>query len=62
MRHTTAGAGGYGDPRRRDPELVLADVIDGKVTAEGAERDYGVVVRKAPWRVDMEATARMRDR
>jgi N-methylhydantoinase B len=62
MRHTTAGAGGYGDPRRRDPELVLADVIDGKVTAEGAERDYGVVVRKAPWRVDLEATARMRDR
>jgi N-methylhydantoinase B len=62
MRHTTAGAGGYGDPRRRDPELVLADVIDGKVTAEGAERDYGVVVRKAPWRVDLEATARMRNR
>ena len=62
MRHTTAGAGGYGDPRRRDPELVLADVIDGKVTPEAAERDYGVVVRKAPWRVDMEATTKMRNR
>jgi N-methylhydantoinase B len=62
MRHTTAGAGGYGDPRRRDPELVLADVIDGKVTPEGAERDYGVVVRRAPWRVDAVATERLRNR
>ena len=60
VRHTTAAAGGYGDPRRRDPELVLADVVDGKVTPEGAERDYGVVVRRAPWRVDSEATTRLR--
>jgi N-methylhydantoinase B len=60
VRHTTAAAGGYGDPRRRDPELVLADVIDGKVTPEGAERDYGVVVRRAPWRVDMESTTNIR--
>ena len=60
VRHTTAAAGGYGDPLRRDPDLVLADVIDGKVTPEGAERDYGVVVRRAPWRVDLEATTRMR--
>lgn len=60
IRHTTAAAGGYGDPLRRDPELVLADVIDGKVTPEGAQRDYGVVVRRAPWRVDIEATTSMR--
>jgi len=60
VRHTTAAAGGYGDPLRRDPDLVLADVVDGKVTPEGAERDYGVVVRRAPWRVDIEATTRMR--
>jgi len=60
VRHTTAAAGGYGDPHRRDPELVLADVVDDKVTPEGAERDYGVVVRRAPWRVDIEATTKMR--
>lgn len=60
VRHTTAAAGGYGDPHRRDPELVLADVVDGKVTPEGAERDYGVVVRRAPWRVDIEATTKVR--
>lgn len=39
-----AGGGGYGDPRARDPERVLADVEDGAVSAEGARRDYGVVV------------------
>jgi N-methylhydantoinase B len=60
VRHTTAAAGGYGDPLRRDPDLVLADVIDGKVTPEGAERDYGVVVRRAPWRIDTAATVALR--
>ena len=51
VRHTTAGAGGYGDPLRRDPARVLADVRNGKVTREGAARDYGVVVLPSPWRV-----------
>ncbi|MCC6469920.1 MAG: hydantoinase B/oxoprolinase family protein [Alphaproteobacteria bacterium] len=39
-----AGGGGFGDPARRPPELVLADVRSGLVTAEGALRDYGVRV------------------
>lgn len=38
----TPGAGGYGDPRKRDPELVRNDVRDGKVSPESARRDYGV--------------------
>jgi N-methylhydantoinase B len=37
----TAGGGGYGDPARRDPAAVAADVVDGKVSNEGA-RGYGV--------------------
>lgn len=37
-----AGGGGYGDPRKRDPRLVLADVREGFVTKAGALRDYGV--------------------
>jgi N-methylhydantoinase B len=57
-RHVTAGGGGYGDPLLRDPARVLADVIAGKVTAEGARRDYGVVVRDG--RVDGDATAALR--
>ncbi|HEY6030868.1 MAG TPA: hydantoinase B/oxoprolinase family protein, partial [Gaiellaceae bacterium] len=36
------GGAGYGDPRQRDPELVLRDVVDGYVSLEAAERDYGV--------------------
>jgi len=39
-----AGAGGYGNPRQRPPEAVLADVQDGFVSARGALRDYGVSV------------------
>lgn len=37
-----AGGGGYGDPRERDPQAVAQDVADGRVSAEGAERDYGM--------------------
>jgi N-methylhydantoinase B len=39
-----AGAGGYGDPRKRDPQAVLADVQNGFVSVAGAKRDYGVAV------------------
>lgn len=38
------GAGGYGDPNARDPQAVLRDVRDGKVSIAGAESDYGVRV------------------
>ncbi len=38
------GAGGYGDPRDRDRDAILRDVRDGKVSAEKAKEDYGVVV------------------
>ncbi|MEI2384865.1 hydantoinase B/oxoprolinase family protein [Breoghania sp. JC706] len=41
----TAGGGGYGDPRLRDPDLVEADLENGLITEEAARRDYGV--RKA---------------
>lgn len=33
---------GYGDPMLRDPELVAADVRDGRLDALDAERIYGV--------------------
>ncbi len=37
-----AGGGGFGDPRARPREKVLADVRAGFVSAESAVRDYGV--------------------
>jgi N-methylhydantoinase B/oxoprolinase/acetone carboxylase alpha subunit len=39
--HRTAGGGGWGDPRERDPEAVRDDVLDGKVTPKAAEELYG---------------------
>lgn len=39
------GGAGYGDPLARDPEAVLRDVVNGYVSLEAAERDYGVVIR-----------------
>jgi N-methylhydantoinase B len=36
----TAGGGGYGDPKHRDRQRLSADLLDGYVTPEQAERDY----------------------
>jgi N-methylhydantoinase B len=38
---TEAGGGGIGDPRDRDPALIERDITLGRVTLEGATRDYG---------------------
>ena len=62
----SAGGGGYGDPLERDAEQVLEDVIDEYVSIEGAERDYGVVVRAVDpeideYELDHDATKRTRD-
>jgi N-methylhydantoinase B len=51
-----AGGAGYGDPLERDPELVLADVRDRKVSCERAKADYGVVVSDTGVSVDYQAT------
>ncbi|MBI4507447.1 MAG: hydantoinase B/oxoprolinase family protein [Chloroflexi bacterium] len=56
----SAGAGGYGDPRERDPQAVLDDVLDGYVSPERAREDYGVVVDLTRRAIDWEATRRLR--
>jgi N-methylhydantoinase B len=60
VRHVTAAGGGHGDPKTRDPEAVLLDVRNGKVSPEQAKTAYGVVIAQRPWRIDAEATAAMR--
>ena len=60
FRHITAGGGGYGDPLERDPRLVLDDVRNGKVSLDAAERDYGVRILRSPWRIDHDATVKLR--
>jgi N-methylhydantoinase B/oxoprolinase/acetone carboxylase alpha subunit len=54
----TTGGGGYGDPLDRPVHAVLADVIDGKISLESAERDYGVIIHEGVVHVD--ATERLR--
>jgi len=59
--HISAGGAGHGDPLDRDPELVLDDVIEERITREYAERVYGVVLTSAGDQIDVEATAKRRE-
>jgi N-methylhydantoinase B len=62
IRIRTTGGGGWGDPYQRDVALVRRDVRWGKVSREGAARDYGVIVTGTDDdpEVDLEATERRR--
>ncbi len=55
-----AGAGGYGDPLERDPELIRQDLVNGNVTAAWASKIYGIVFDKAG-NLDVPATTRARE-
>lgn len=48
----SCAGGGYGDPRKRDPARVLADVNAGWLSVAAARSVYGVAVNKAPNGVD----------
>ncbi len=54
----TCGGGGYGAPEQRDPERVLRDVLQGKVSAERARDIYKVAI--ADRRVDARMTEELR--
>ena len=56
-----AGGAGYGDPLDRDPELVLADVLDGKITREAARAAYGVVLDAGGAAIDEVTTKELRE-
>ncbi len=56
----TPGGGGYGDPLKRNPELVLNDVLNGLVSLEAAVRDYGVTIDREKMVVLIEETDRLR--
>ncbi len=60
VSYRTPGGGGYGPALERDPELVLSDVINGKVTRTRARDVYGVVVDLQKRMVDAEATCQLR--
>lgn len=41
IRHEVGGAAGYGDAKLRPEALIRADLSAGRITPEGARRDYG---------------------
>jgi N-methylhydantoinase B len=61
FRLDTPGGGGYGDPLARPAERVLADVREGFVSPDAAERAYGVVLTEDASAVDEAATAKKRE-
>jgi N-methylhydantoinase B len=64
VRVVTTGGGGWGDPLERETELILRDVIEGRVSLASAGADYGVVFTKDSSaeqpEIDQAATAQRR--
>ena len=71
VSYRTCGGGGYNPPEERDPQLVLRDVRDGKVSPTRAQDVYKVAIDTATpmgsgssccstWTVDAGETAKLR--
>ncbi|MCE2404018.1 MAG: hydantoinase B/oxoprolinase family protein [Dehalococcoidia bacterium] len=60
LRVCSQGAGGWGDPLEREPDSVLDDVLDGRVSRAQAAGVYGVVLDAPGETVDTTATIRKR--
>ena len=62
VRIVTTGGGGWGDPLKREPEMVCYDVFCGLVSEQAALNDYGVVLIRdgKSYKVDEAATLSLR--
>lgn len=60
VRVETPSGAGYGNPLDREPARVLADAKAGRISREGGERDYGVVIDDGA--VDIGSTNALRRR
>lgn len=56
--HEQAGAGGFGNPLERDPDAVLEDYLDQKISKLYAKKHYKVIFSGGG--VDLNATKRLR--
>ncbi len=54
----SSGGGGFGDPLERDPDSVVDDIAEGRISCEAARLIYGVAADQDG--VDLEATAALR--
>lgn len=61
IRHRTAGGGGYGDPRKRKPERVSEDYVNGLISLEDARSIYAVALDRVTGEVDVAGTRGMRE-
>jgi N-methylhydantoinase B len=59
--HVISASGGHGDPWEREPEKVLADVKDEKLSIAAAREQYGVVIDVHDLSVDWKKTAGLRE-
>ena len=59
-RQYAGGGGGFGDPKKRDANLVAAEVRNGVISADAARDVYGVAVTGEDCAVDGPATATLR--
>lgn len=60
VSYRTCGGGGYGPPEERDPQAVLKDVREGKVSLDRARWVYKVAIDARTWVVDEKETAKLR--
>lgn len=58
--HVVSGSGGHGDPWEREPEKVLTDVKDEKLSVTAAREQYGVVIHPRLLEIDWEQTTAVR--
>ncbi|NQW19260.1 MAG: hydantoinase B/oxoprolinase family protein [Chloroflexi bacterium] len=60
ISYRTSGSGGYGAPFKRNPQAILTDVLQGKISVERARERYGVEIDIADQKVDEEKTKELR--
>ena len=54
----TPGGGGVGNPLNREPDEVLQDLLEGRISERSASEDYGIIVRDG--QLAGSATSRLR--
>ena len=62
LHHNLTGGGGWGVPFQRDPDLVLHDVRNEKISLDSAYTDYGVSIDPNTWTIQENDTAKLRSR
>ena len=58
----TPGSGGFGNPLKRRPEIVLEDVLNEKVSVQNAKQLYCVVIDQEKQAVDKTSTQALRQK